>query len=297
MRKDLPLCGRFFSPCLQSWEVLASLGDVKAVTQGTGQASGLGHQEMMPQPWCCGQTHPSTCFYHAGPLLLMHKVLNLQTKEKHNLHTPNSVLPFLFCLFLLGSIKTTVLIQQMEDFETKPIHFLVMRKSLLCPLRGTGSMSFLLRAAPPCGLPCWAMLRHLWGVEAVGVRFGVDLMHTEVTLCLRSQAHPGSLPLWTCRKGSMLRSRQGCGHFFLTELPNHFHLSSGLSWHVPLACCDFQLLHSEVTSEKLLALYPAAPFSFPVIAVDCWQSFWHVHLISLWQEDGSMGELWINSKR
>lgn len=86
--KIYPFVEVFFSPCLQSWEVLASLGDVKAVTRGTGQASELGHQEMMLQLWCYGQTHPSTCFYHAGPLLLMHKVLNLQTKEKHNLHTP-----------------------------------------------------------------------------------------------------------------------------------------------------------------------------------------------------------------
>lgn len=143
------------------------------------------------------------------------------------------------------------------------------------------------------------MLRNqtnIWGLVAVGVGFGVHLMHREVMLCPQSQAHPGSLPLGTWRKGSMLRLRQGCGHFFLTELPHHFCLSSGLSWHVPLACQDFQLLHSEVTSEKLLDLYPPAPFSFAVIAVDCWQSFWHVHSISLWQEDGSMGELWINSK-
>lgn len=141
-----------------------------------------------------------------------------------------------------------------------------------------------------------ASVRDFWGVEAVGVRFGVHLMHTEVMLCLWCQAHPGSLPLRTWRKGSTLRLRQGCRCFVLTEPPNHFHLSSGLPWHVPLACHDFQLLHSEVTSEKLLVLLPPAPFSFPVIAVDCWQSFWHVHLISLWQADGSMGELWINSK-
>lgn len=49
-------------------------------------------------------------FYHAGPLRLMHKILNLQTKKNHILYTPNSLLPFLLCLFLLGLIKTTVLI-------------------------------------------------------------------------------------------------------------------------------------------------------------------------------------------
>lgn len=291
MRKDLPLLKVFFSPCLQSWEVLVRLGDVQAVTRGTDQPSG--HQEMMSHPWCCGQTHSSTCFHHAGPPLLMHKILNLQTEEKHNLHTPNSVLPFLLCLFLLGLIKTTVLIQQMEDFETKPIHFLVMRQSLLCPLRGTGSMSCLLQAAPPRRLSWWAVWdRLLGGAGSRSEAWGAPQAQRGDAV----PPTPRSLPSQTWRKGPTLRSGQGCRHFFLTEHPNHFHLSSGLSWHVPPACHDFQLLHHEGTSEKLLVWYPPASFSFPVIAVDCWQSFWHVHLISLWQEDGSMGELWINSK-
>lgn len=82
---------------------------------------------------------------------------------------------------------------------------------------------------------------------------------------------------------------------FLGWAPQPFPwLSSGLSWHVLLSCRDFQLLHSEVTSKKLLVLYP--PFFFSPIALYYRQSFWHVHLISLWQEDGSMDELWINSK-
>lgn len=48
---------------------------------------------------------------------------------------------------------------------------------------------------------------------------------------------------------------------FLGWAPQPFPwLSSGLSWHVLLSCCDFQLLHSEVIAKSYL--FYTLPFSF-----------------------------------
>lgn len=113
-----------------------------------------------------------------------------------------------------------------------------------------------------------------------------------------SGAHPGSpRSLYTWGRGWVLWTMQSCRCFLWAKLPNHFHvLSSSLSCHVPKPCHDSQLHHCELASTKLLVSYPPDPFSFSLTALYFRQSFWHVHLISLWQEYGSMDELWINSK-
>lgn len=147
MRKDLPLCesASFHLACSPGkswpgWEVSKLSLEAQ-----------LSPQEMMSQPWW---TNPSTCSYHAGPLL-MHKTLNSQTKKPIT-STPQTLFYHSSSVFfLLGLIKTTDFSQQVEELETKPVHFLAMRHSLLRPLRRTGSMSCVLQAAPPCRLFCW----------------------------------------------------------------------------------------------------------------------------------------------
>lgn len=110
----------------------------------------------------------------------------------------------------------------------------------------------------------------LWGVRAGGMRFGVDLACTgEMMLCLSFWAQLGS-PL---EKGINTNLQE----IFLGWAPQPLpQLSPGLSWHVPLPCHDFQLLHSEVTSKSQYILYPPVPFSFSLVAFYCRQPFWHV---------------------
>lgn len=173
-----------------------------------------------------------------------------------------------------------------------------MKESLLAPLTGAR------RHVPACyklvlqQLSCRAMLRQTsegWGWWEWGLGW---------TLCAQwgdavptFQSPPWDPVFIYLEKGINTQANTRLQVLFLGWAHQPFPwLSSGLSWHVPLPCHDFQLLHSEVTSRKPLVLYPPVPFSFSLIALYHRQSFWHVHFISLWQEDGSMGKLWINSK-
>lgn len=180
----------------------------------------------------------------------------------------------------------------MEDFETKPTPFLVMTQSLLHPLRGTGSMSCLLQAAPPCRSPCWALWDRLLraGGSRGEVRGASHAQRGDAVPMISSP--PWEPPFRNLEERIHVQVKAGLWALLLHWDPQPFPT---FLWTILICATGLPWLPapSQWSHEWKAACF--IPSSSLFFSSDCWQSFWHDHLISLWQEDGSMGELWINS--